>query len=187
MASCFTTSKVVVEKSTVPVRSAARVAELLNLQSPSHVSLEICRPQLLVKLTSPRKNRVFCQQCSYQLEHTVLSNPEFLAEGTAIKDLLYPDRILIGGDENSPAGRRGLEMLTWVYKHWIPEERILLTSVWSSELSKLVSKRMVSCRTLLQTHGIYGMISINHGDINEHISEVMFRFHAFCDPDRAIT
>ncbi|KAL5962395.1 UDP-glucose 6-dehydrogenase [Taenia solium] len=116
LASCFTTSKVVVEKSTVPVRSAARVAELLNLQSPSH------------------------------LEHTVLSNPEFLAEGTAIKDLLYPDRILIGGDESSPAGRRGLEMLTWVYKHWIPEERILLTSVWSSELSKLAANAFLAQR-----------------------------------------
>ncbi|VDD80917.1 unnamed protein product [Mesocestoides corti] len=116
LAACFTTSKVVVEKSTVPVRSAARVAELLNLQSPKH------------------------------LEHTVLSNPEFLAEGTAIKDLLYPDRILIGGDENSPASRRGLEMLTWVYKHWIPEDRILLTSVWSSELSKLAANAFLAQR-----------------------------------------
>lgn len=68
----------------------------------------------------------------------MLSNPEFLAEGTAINDLLNPDRILIGGDESTAAGRRGLEMLTWVYKHWVPEDKILLTSVWSSELSKLV-------------------------------------------------
>ena len=65
----------------------------------------------------------------------MLSNPEFLAEGTAIRDLLQPDRILIGGDEESAMGRRGLDMLKWVYKHWVPEEKILLTSVWSSELS----------------------------------------------------
>nr|CDS34609.1 UDP glucose 6 dehydrogenase [Hymenolepis microstoma]CDS34614.2 UDP glucose 6 dehydrogenase [Hymenolepis microstoma] len=116
LSACFTTSKVVVEKSTVPVRSAARVAELLNNQSPKN------------------------------LEHTVLSNPEFLAEGTAIKDLLQPDRILIGGDENSVAGRRGLEMLTWVYKHWVPEDRIILTSVWSSELSKLAANAFLAQR-----------------------------------------
>ena len=66
----------------------------------------------------------------------MLSNPEFLAEGTAIRDLLQPDRILIGGDEESAVGRRGLDMLKWVYRDWVSEEKILLTSVWSSELSK---------------------------------------------------
>ena len=68
----------------------------------------------------------------------MLSNPEFLAEGTAIRDLLQPDRILIGGDEESAMGRRGLDMLKWVYRHWVPEEKILLTSVCLSELSYVV-------------------------------------------------
>ena len=66
----------------------------------------------------------------------MLSNPEFLAEGTAIRDLLQPDRILIGGDEESAVGRRGIDMLKCVCKHWVSEERILLITVWSSELSK---------------------------------------------------
>ena len=69
----------------------------------------------------------------------MLSNPEFLAEGTAIRDLLQPDRILIGGDEESAMGRRGLYMLKWVYRHWVSEGRILLISVWLSELSKVVN------------------------------------------------
>jgi len=69
----------------------------------------------------------------------VLSNPEFLAEGTAINDLMNPDRVLIGG-ESTPQGQKALEELCWVYSHWIPRERIITTNTWSSELSKLVIK-----------------------------------------------
>lgn len=68
----------------------------------------------------------------------VLSNPEFLAEGTAIKDLLNPDRVLIGG-EQSVEGKKAIATLSWVYEHWIPKERIITTNTWSSELSKLVN------------------------------------------------
>ncbi|VDL16193.1 unnamed protein product [Hymenolepis diminuta] len=136
LSACFTSSKVVVEKSTVPVRSAARVAELLNNQSPKN------------------------------LEHTVLSNPEFLAEGTAIKDLLQPDRVLIGGDENSAAGRRGLKMLTWVYKHWVPEDRILLTSVWSSELSKLAANAFLAQR-ISSINAVSAMCEATGADVRE--------------------
>ncbi|KAM7538009.1 hypothetical protein Aperf_G00000071399 [Anoplocephala perfoliata] len=136
LAACLTTSKIIVEKSTVPVRSAARVAELLNLQSPKH------------------------------LEHIVLSNPEFLAEGTAIKDLLHPDRILIGGDENSPAVRRGLDMLIWVYKHWIPEDKILLTSVWSSELSKLAANAFLAQR-ISSINAVSAICEATGADIRE--------------------
>ena len=69
----------------------------------------------------------------------VLSNPEFLAEGTAVQDLLNPDRILIGG-EQSETGKQAIEELCWVYGHWISREKIITTNTWSSELSKLVSE-----------------------------------------------
>lgn len=68
----------------------------------------------------------------------MLSNPEFLAEGTAIKDLKNPDRVLIGGDD-SPEGQKAVRALCAVYEHWVPKEKILTTNTWSSELSKLVS------------------------------------------------
>lgn len=68
----------------------------------------------------------------------VLSNPEFLAEGSAVADLLHPDRILIGG-EQTPEGQAAIQELCSVYKHWIPEDRIITMNTWSSELSKLVS------------------------------------------------
>ena len=67
----------------------------------------------------------------------VLSNPEFLAEGTAVQDLLNPDRVLIGG-EQSEAGKQAIEELCWVYGHWISRDKIITTNTWSSELSKLV-------------------------------------------------
>lgn len=67
----------------------------------------------------------------------VLSNPEFLAEGTAIKDLKNPDRVLIGGDE-TPEGQKAVRALCAVYEQWVPKEKILKTNTWSSELSKLV-------------------------------------------------
>ena len=66
------------------------------------------------------------------------TNPEFLAEETAIKDLKNPDRVLIGGDE-TPEGQRAVQALCAVYEHWVPREKILTTNTWSSELSKLVS------------------------------------------------
>lgn len=67
----------------------------------------------------------------------VLSNPEFLAEGTAIKDLKNPDRVLIGGDE-TPEGQKAVRALCAIYEQWVPKEKILTTNTWSSELSKLV-------------------------------------------------
>lgn len=69
-----------------------------------------------------------------------MSNPEFLAEGTAIEDLVNADRVLIGG-EDSPEGQVAIEELCKVYEHWIPRENILTTNTWSSELSKLVRVR----------------------------------------------
>lgn len=72
------------------------------------------------------------------VKYEILSNPEFLAEGTAIDDLLYADRILIGG-ECTESGMKAIEELSWVYQHWIAKEKILTTNTWSAELSKLVS------------------------------------------------
>lgn len=71
------------------------------------------------------------------MRYDILSNPEFLAEGTAVADLVNPDRVLIGG-EQTDEGLRAIETLSWVYERWIPKERILSTNTWSSELSKLV-------------------------------------------------
>lgn len=70
--------------------------------------------------------------------YQVLSNPEFLAEGTAIKDLTSPDRVLIGGEETAE-GQEAVGSLCWIYKHWVPPEKIITMNTWSSELSKLVS------------------------------------------------
>ena len=75
----------------------------------------------------------------------MLSNPEFLAEGTAIKDLKNPDRVLIGGDE-TPEGQRAVQALCAVYEHWVPREKILTTNTWSSELSKLTANAFLAQR-----------------------------------------
>jgi len=75
----------------------------------------------------------------------LLSNPEFLAEGTAVQDLTKPDRVLIGGDE-TPEGQRAIRALCAVYERWVPKDRIITTNTWSSELSKLVSGGQ--CNTL---------------------------------------
>lgn len=72
----------------------------------------------------------------------VLSNPEFLAEGTAISDLINPDRVLIGSEMN-PQGMTAARALSEVYKRWIPSEKIILMNTWSSELSKLVINKVL--------------------------------------------
>ena len=108
------TDKIVVEKSTLPVRTAAAIKSILD-NSGNGVNFEI------------------------------LSNPEFLAEGTAITDLLYADRVLIGG-EDTPSGKEAKDALSKIYEHWLPKERILQTNVWSSELSKLVANAFLAQR-----------------------------------------
>lgn len=72
----------------------------------------------------------------------MLSNPEFLAEGTAIQDLTNPDRVLIGG-ESTPEGEKAIAALTWIYQHWVPPEKIVTMNTWSSELSKLVRRSFI--------------------------------------------
>ena len=79
------------------------------------------------------------------MQFQILSNPEFLAEGTAVEDLLSPDRVLIGG-ETTPEGQEAIKSLVDVYANWVPRERILTTNVWSSELSKLVANAFLAQR-----------------------------------------
>lgn len=74
---------------------------------------------------------------SDDVQFTILSNPEFLAEGTAIKDLMNPDRVLIGSLD-TPQGRAASDILASVYEHWVPNDKIITANLWSSELTKLV-------------------------------------------------
>ncbi len=114
IAEISTTDKIVVEKSTLPVRTAETIRTILD-NCPSAVNFE------------------------------VLSNPEFLAEGTAIEDLLNPDRVLIGGAE-TPEGQNAIQTLAEIYLRWVPREKILTTNVWSSELSKLTANAFLAQR-----------------------------------------
>ena len=114
IAKVATTDKIVIEKSTLPVRTAEKIKEILDLEG-NGVHFEI------------------------------LSNPEFLAEGTAIQDLLEPDRVLIGGDETE-SGQESVSALVDIYANWIPKDKILTTNVWSSELSKLAANAMLAQR-----------------------------------------
>ena len=75
----------------------------------------------------------------------VISNPEFLAEGTAIKNLYKSDRVLIGGDD-SPSGNKAVQSLLNIYNRWIPRHKILKMKLWSAELSKLASNAMLAQR-----------------------------------------
>lgn len=109
-----TSDKIIVEKSTIPVRTATTIKRILNSGNT-------------------------------EVKFQVLSNPEFLAEGTAIVDLQRPDRVLIGGEE-SEEGRQAIETLVGVYARWVPRERILTTNVWSSELSKLTANAFLAQR-----------------------------------------
>eukprot|EP00397_Hematodinium_sp_SG-2012_P027612 GEMP01029022.1.p1 GENE.GEMP01029022.1~~GEMP01029022.1.p1 ORF type:complete len:488 (+),score=86.39 GEMP01029022.1:59-1522(+) len=113
-------NKIVVEKSTVPVRTAAALQRVL---------------ETAVSADEETGDRAF----------VILSNPEFLAEGTAMRDLEMPDRILIGGPETS-LGSEALDVLVEVYANWVPSERILTTNLWSSELSKLVANAFLAQR-----------------------------------------
>ena len=106
--------KIVIEKSTLPVRTAEKIKEILEENSKG-------------------------------IHFEILSNPEFLAEGTAIQDLFKSDRVLIGGDETE-SGQKAIQALVKVYAHWIPREKILTTNVWSSELAKLASNAMLAQR-----------------------------------------
>ncbi len=114
IAKVATSDKIVVEKSTLPVRTAESIKTILDAEGKS-------------------------------VHFKVLSNPEFLAEGTAIDDLHNADRVLIGGDQDKD-GLNAIQCLVDVYAHWLPKERILTTNVWSSELSKLTANAFLAQR-----------------------------------------
>ena len=126
--------KIVVEKSTLPVRTAESIRTILNNNTSG-------------------------------LNFQVLSNPEFLAEGTAVQDLHNPDRVLIGGDK-TPEGLKAAETLASVYGRWIARERILLTNVWSSELSKLTANAFLAQR-ISSINAISALCERTGADVDE--------------------
>ncbi len=134
IAEVATEGKIIVEKSTIPVKTASTIQKILAANSRG-------------------------------LEFQVLSNPEFLAEGTAIEDLQLPDRVLIGG-ERTPAGDKAVQTLVDVYAHWVPRERILTTNLWSSELSKLVANAFLAQR-ISSINSISALCEATDADVDE--------------------
>ena len=126
--------KIIVEKSTLPVRTASALLTILRSNST---------------------------KASFQ----VLSNPEFLAEGTAIEDLENPDRVLIGG-EQTPEGLAAIEKVVAIYARWVPKEKILTTNLWSSELSKLVANAFLAQR-ISSINSISALCEATEADVDE--------------------
>tara|TARA_B100000242_G_scaffold272996_1_gene226279 strand:- start:167 stop:1603 length:1437 start_codon:yes stop_codon:yes gene_type:complete len=128
---------IVVEKSTLPVRTAEVIKSIL--ESSQKISSN--------KTSNPR--------------FEVLSNPEFLAEGSAINDLLIPDRVLIGGED-----REAIESLTEIYRNWVPENKILHTNIWSSELAKLTANAFLAQR-ISSINSIGALCEATGADVRE--------------------
>lgn len=128
------TDKIVVEKSTLPVRTAEAIKNILD-------------------------------HTGNGVQFQILSNPEFLAEGTAVEDLLSPDRVLIGGD-TTKEGQDAIQSLVEVYSNWVPKDRILTTNVWSSELSKLTANAFLAQR-VSSINAISELCEKTGADVNE--------------------
>jgi UDPglucose 6-dehydrogenase len=137
-----TSDKIIVEKSTLPVRTAEKIKEILTVNSREDVNFE------------------------------VLSNPEFLAEGTAIKDLFKSDRVLIGSDQTK-SGLLASKSLVEIYENWIPKEKILTTNVWSSELTKLASNAMLAQR-ISSINSLSALCEMTGADIEEVSNAIGF-------------
>ncbi len=127
-------NKIVVEKSTLPVRTAEALKSILD-------------------------------HTGNGVQFQILSNPEFLAEGTAVSDLLSPDRILIGGD-TTPEGEQAIQSLVAVYANWVVPEKILTTNVWSSELSKLTANAFLAQR-ISSINAMSELCEQTGADVNE--------------------
>ncbi len=127
--------KIVVEKSTLPVRTAEALKNILD-------------------------------NTGNGVNYQILSNPEFLAEGTAVQDLQNPDRILIGGDIDTEEGRDAVQALVDVYAHWVPKDNILTTNVWSSELSKLTANAFLAQR-ISSINAMSELCEKTGADVNE--------------------
>ena len=128
---------IVVEKSTLPVRTAEVIKSILESSQSSNLNL------------------------SNNASFDVLSNPEFLSEGTAINDLTNPDRVLIGGEKKD-----AIEALCTVYRHWVSEEKILKTNVWSSELAKLTANAFLAQR-ISSINSISALCEATGADVRE--------------------
>ncbi len=122
--------KIVVEKSTLPVRTAEALKSILH-NTGNGVNFHI------------------------------LSNPEFLAEGTAVQDLQNPDRVLIGGEKEE-----AVQALVNIYAAWVPQENIITTNLWSSELSKLVANAFLAQR-VSSINAISELCEATGADVNE--------------------
>ncbi|NLX36031.1 MAG: UDP-glucose 6-dehydrogenase [Chloroflexi bacterium] len=129
------TPKIVVEKSTLPVRTAEAMERILNSQPGRGVHFD------------------------------VISNPEFLAEGSAIHDLEHPDRVLIGG-KSTPSGRAAVEQIVAIYESWVPRERIITTNLWSGELAKLAANAFLAQR-ISSINAISALCERTGADITE--------------------
>ncbi len=127
-------SKIIVEKSTIPVKTAETIKDILAANT---------------------------RGAKFQ----VLSNPEFLAEGTAVADLIQPDRVLIGG-ERTPEGDAAVQKLVEVYANWVPREKIITTNLWSSELSKLVANAFLAQR-ISSINSISALCEATGADVDE--------------------
>jgi UDPglucose 6-dehydrogenase len=127
-------NKIVVEKSTLPVRTAEAIKSILD-------------------------------NTGNGVQFQILSNPEFLAEGTAVSDLLQPDRILIGGDITDE-GQKAIQALVSVYANWVPTDKILTTNVWSSELSKLTANAFLAQR-ISSINALSELCEKTGADVNE--------------------
>jgi UDPglucose 6-dehydrogenase len=126
--------KIIVEKSTIPVKTADTIKTILASNTKG-------------------------------LKFSVLSNPEFLAEGTAVRDLLNPDRVLIGG-ERTPEGDQAVATLVGVYARWVPRANIITTNLWSSELSKLVANAFLAQR-ISSINSISALCEATGADVDE--------------------
>jgi UDPglucose 6-dehydrogenase len=126
--------KIIVEKSTLPVRTAEAIKNIL-------------------------------ENTGNGVKFQILSNPEFLAEGTAVEDLLNPDRVLIGGD-STPEGQIAIQQLVDIYSNWVAIDRILTTNVWSSELSKLTANAFLAQR-VSSINAMSELCEKTGADINE--------------------
>ena len=148
--------KIIVEKSTLPVRTAAAMDAILNAEE---------------KVEKAGGGKVVPR-------FTVLSNPEFLAEGTAIRDLLNPDRVLIGGPQTA-AGLKAVNELVDIYRgkdsKWVPVQRILTTNVWSAELTKLAANAFLAQR-VSSINAIAGLCEATGADVDE-VARVMGADH----------
>lgn len=134
IASVSKSDKIVVEKSTLPVRTAEAIKSILT-------------------------------QTGNGVKFQILSNPEFLAEGTAVQDLLNPDRVLIGGD-TTPEGQIAIQKLVDIYSNWVPAAQILTTNVWSSELSKLTANAFLAQR-VSSINALSELCEKTGADVNE--------------------